>query len=121
MATSNKERRERQRREFWQKHVDAWQHSRMSISAYCAEHGLIESSFRAGQRDLESCDEIPQSTQKSDAVRWVPVHIVATPTASPLELVLPDGLVIRVPSGFDPQTLRRLLSALEGDREVSSC
>lgn len=120
MSNSNKDRRERQRHEFWQQHVDAWQHSGMSISAYCAEHALSESAFCAGQRALENRDEAPRPTD-SEPIRWVPVQIVPMPNASPLELVLTDGRVIRVPSNFDPQALRRLLSALEEDREVSSC
>lgn len=120
MSTTRKAHREWQRSKFWQQHLDAWQRSGMSISAYCAEHALSESAFRAGQRALESRDEAPRPTE-SVPIRWVPVQIVPTPNAAPLELVLTDGRVIRVPSGFDPQALRRLLTALEEGREVSSC
>jgi hypothetical protein len=120
MSTSRKADREWQRHKFWQQHIDAWQRSGKSISTYCAEQALSESSFRAGKRALESRDEAPPTTD-AVPIRWVPVHIVPTSNAAPLELVLTDGRVIRVPSGFDPQALRRLLTALEEDKEVSSC
>jgi hypothetical protein len=47
---------------------------------------------------------------------FVPVTITATP--APLEVVLRDGRVVRVPALFDAATLRQLLGVLA---EAPSC
>jgi len=50
-------------------------------------------------------------------IRPEPIPVVIgspdAPTAPPLELVLADDRRIRVPTGFDPATLHRLLDTLE--------
>ena len=49
----------------------------------------------------------------------VPPRAVPAPTAAaPIELVLPDGSVVRVPPSFDAPTLTRLLGVL---REARAC
>ena len=51
---------------------------------------------------------------------FLPVTILPDPTPSStdspshLELILPNGRRIAVAAGFDPQTLRRLIAAVEG-------
>jgi hypothetical protein len=51
---------------------------------------------------------------------FLPVAILPDPTPSitdppaHLELILPNGRRIAVAPGFDPQTLRRLIAAVEG-------
>ena len=55
------------------------------------------------------------SPATSPPVTFLPVHIRPEPTAPspPLELVLPRGLCLRIPPGFDPDALRDLLALLE--------
>ncbi len=49
----------------------------------------------------------------------VPPRAAPAPTvAAPIELVLPDGSVVRVPPSFDASTLTRLLDVL---RETRAC
>ena len=52
--------------------------------------------------------------------RFLPVHVVDTvepPTRAvpPIEIALPNGRVVRVASGFDPQMLERVLSIVSED------
>ena len=67
----------------------------------------------------------------SATVTFLPVRVAAappsrsaspplppTPSAAPIELVLPDGAVVRVPPSFDPTSLARLLDVL---REARAC
>ena len=42
----------------------------------------------------------------------MPLRLAASACA--LELVLPDGLAVRLPPGFDEDSLRRLLALLRG-------
>lgn len=41
------------------------------------------------------------------------VRPVTTGSASTFELALPDGRVVRIAAGFDPEDLRRLLAVLD--------
>ena len=47
-------------------------------------------------------------------VRVVDLEAVSPRPAPPIEIVLPTGPIVRVPSGFDPRTLGHVLAVLEG-------
>ena len=47
-------------------------------------------------------------------VRVVDLEVVSPRPAPPIEILLPTGMIVRVPSGFDPRTLGHLLAVLEG-------
>ena len=49
----------------------------------------------------------------SAAPAFVPVSVTPPPVIAAIELVLPGGMTLRVPAGFDEATLTRLLCALE--------
>jgi hypothetical protein len=62
-----------------------------------------------------------RSTRTTTA-RFVPVRVTPAPTRSiPLELVLASGRVVRVPCGFDADTLRQLLAVLHNLPEDALC
>jgi hypothetical protein len=44
----------------------------------------------------------------------VDLEAVSLRPAPPIEIVLPTGLIVRAPSGFDPRTLGDVLAVLEG-------
>jgi len=100
------ERKERQ----WQRRIDQWRASGLSVRAFCARHGLAQASFYAWRRVLER--------RTAEQPAFVPVQVVADATpagqASALEVVIADGRVVRVAPGFDAATLRQLLAVLEG-------
>ena len=116
---------------YWRTRVRQWRRSGLSVRDFCAEHGLSEPSFYAWRRTLAARD--------AEAVRLVPVRIVAEGGASPqsadpsrgaagretvsaqegLELVLGGGRVLRIGPGFDAATLRRVLPLLEEGRPCS--
>jgi hypothetical protein len=55
------------------------------------------------------------------ASAFLPVRVVQDvakpiPEKSPIEILLPAGLTVRVTKGFDPQALDAVLSVLEGRR-----
>ena len=47
-------------------------------------------------------------------VRVADLEAVSPRPAPPIEIVLTTGPIVRVPSGFDPSTLGRVLAVLEG-------
>jgi hypothetical protein len=98
------ERTERQ----WQRWIDQWRTSGLSVRAFCARHGLTTASFYNWRRVLER--------RAAEQVVFAPVEVVADTLpirTSVLEVVLTDGRVVRVAPGFDAATLRQLLGVLE--------
>lgn len=93
--------------QFWREVVAAWHRSGLSVRAFCAERGLAEPSFYGWRRELarraQDCAKLPRSP------RLVPVRVV--PEAA-LEVVLPTGVVVRVPAGANPATVAQLVAAL---------
>jgi hypothetical protein len=105
--------RDPRKEQHWRRYLQLWQHSNLTVRDFCDRHHLGEASFYAWRRLLRQRDAV--------AAPFVAVHVIPDeqpPPASPLEVVLADGRCIRVPIGFDPVTLQRLLAILE---EASPC
>ena len=47
-------------------------------------------------------------------VRLIDLEAIPARPSPPIEVVLPTGPTVRVPSGFDPRTLGQVLAVLEG-------
>ena len=104
---SRDERKERQ----WRRWIELWRASGLTIRAFCARHRLATHNFYAWRRTLEQ--------RGIDQGLFVPVQVVAdTPpvTTTTLEVVVTEGLTVRVAPGFDPPTLRQLLALLQEGR-----
>lgn len=92
----------------WQRWIQLWQSSGLTVRAFCARHRLAEPRFYAWRRLLRQ--------RQRPVTRFVPVHVRATPepaTDQVLEVVLADGRRLRVPPGFDAATLRQVLAVLQ--------
>ena len=106
--------RDRRKERYWRRVLRQWLRSGQGVRAYCWEHGLSEACFFAWRRTIEERDqgaERPRPGPRPGLPRFVSVTVTAS--ASPLEVVLADGRVVRVPAGFDAATLRQLLAVLE--------
>jgi hypothetical protein len=90
---------------FWRDLIDRWKASGQSVAAFCAAHRVSQATFYAWRRRL--------ATRAQAAARpapaFAPVHIVPDPIT---EVVLPSGLIVRIPVGTDPTALARLVAAL---------
>ena len=102
-------RRNQAREQFWRDTVAAWRQSGQSVRAFCAARGVSEATFFARRRELIDRAPLPQPT--APAPQFVPVKVVPDPTA---EVVLPGGLIVRVPVTVDPAAVARLVAALGG-------
>lgn len=116
--------RDRGKERFWRRTLRQWRRSGQSIRDFCAERRLSEPSFFAWRRTIAEREEqvdspkgrvgTARNQQRSEAKPvFIPVHVEPTTPAPLLEVVLGQGRVIRVPSGFDAATLRQLLVVLE--------
>ena len=80
--------------------------SGLSIRAFCERRRLNEANFYAWRRELVRRDS---GRAKIAAPTFVPVQV--TPSAA-IEVLLPAGLVVRVPAGADGDLAVRLVAAL---------
>jgi hypothetical protein len=99
---------------FWRQTLQQWRKSGLTVRAFCRLQDLPEPSFYFWRRALDDRDR--------DTPAFVPVQVVPEPepaaedSRSALELLLAHGRVLRIPAGFDADTLRRLLALLEEGR-----
>jgi transposase len=116
-------------REVWAKRVERWKDSGLSAKEFAAELDVSPKSltfWRWKLRQGETASDAPsteRSKQESIRRRESPqrfLQLVASSPASPngtaLELVIKDGLTLRVAPGFDEPTLLRLVGLLGGAR-----
>lgn len=96
-----------QREQFWRDVVSGWRRSGQTVRAYCAEVEVSEPSFYAWRRTLGERER--QRSERRTGPTLVPVRVV--PDAV-LEVVLPTGLIVRVPGGADAQAVAKLVAAL---------
>ena len=101
---------------FWSGHVAAWRRSGQRRREYCVAQGLREGTFNWWVAQL-------QRTASAPPVHFLPVEVVEPePVAAPVTgraglsgVVLhgPGGWAVELVQGFDTDTLRRALDALE--------
>jgi len=89
--------------EQWAQWIDRQRRSGTSVAGFCARHGLAVSSFHRWRRRLAAVE----------ASTFVEVA-TAMPTGDSvvIELLLPNGVVAQVRSGFDAALLRQVVEAL---------
>jgi transposase len=93
---------------LWQQRLDRFRNSGLAVAHFCEREGISTASFYTWRRRLQADPTPPDS----DTPRLVPVRVVIPPASAPVELVLPTGLVLRLPPDTDPDWLRRLLPLL---------
>jgi transposase len=99
--------------QFWRDAIAAWKESGQTVTAFCAARGIGESTFFAKRRALarrERSPEAPASPAPSPS--FAAVRVIPDPT---VEIVVPGGVVLRVPVGADAAAVARLVVALRGE------
>jgi len=92
---------------FWRDLIERWKASGQSVAAFCAAHRVSQATFYTWRKRLTNRT---RGTTPS-APAFAPVRVVADPMA---EVVLQNGLIVRVPATTDPATVARLVAALGG-------
>jgi len=114
--------RDRRKEQLWRRLVREQAQSGRSVREFCDARDLAESAFYFWRRELKSRDvkegRIETRASAVSSASAAPLFAAVTVSgaeapSSVLEIVLASGLRVRVPAGFDPQTLRELLSLLE--------
>ena len=116
-------------RKYWVQQSQAYKRSGLSFKKFCRSQGLPTSSFHRWFRRLQSEGAleggcfIPVEVEESHVMFVAedlapPVSVDSPlgeelPEASPdLKLALGNGVVLTIPKGFDPFTLRQIVEVL---------
>lgn len=87
-------------------HIEAWQNSGLTKSAYCRQHGLNIKTFGRWCR-------LARHAADTRELPLIPVQLQAEPTASELlSLRLPQGQVLEIPGRVSPHWLGEWLRCL---------
>jgi transposase-like protein len=91
----------------WRQLIERQAGGGLPVGAFCARHHLAVSTFFAWRRRLaaEAESSFVELTTE-EAAREL------TPASAQLEVLLPDGLAVRVTAGFDAGLLRQVIEAL---------
>jgi hypothetical protein len=92
---------------FWRDLINLWRASGQSVAAFCAAQRVSQATFYSWRKRLGV--RSPRTAAPTSA--FAPIRVVPDPTA---EVILPTGLVVRVPVGTDPAAVARLVAALGG-------
>lgn len=93
--------------EFWKPHIDGWRDSGLNQAAYCRQHGLDLRRFGYWRRTLQP------ARAAASLPALVPIVVADAPSVDDrVEVHLPNGLQVRLPTGLDPTRLVPLIRAL---------
>jgi hypothetical protein len=90
----------------WVERLERFAAGPHTVVAFCAAEGVSQSNFYLWRRRLT---QLPTSTPKVVAIRVEPPLTPATP----IELALPSGTVVRFPADARPELLVAILHGLE--------
>ena len=91
----------------WAERLARFHSGTHNVAAFCAAEGVSESNFYLWRRRLAR----PDPPASAPAV--VPMRITPSP-ATPIELALPSGAVVRFPADTRPDLIAAVLRGLEG-------
>jgi len=106
-------RRDPARARRWGEHVAQQGSSGLSVRGYCAAEGLKESSFHYWKRELRLRQAESKGLGPCSGV-FAEVALRMPGWDGGIEVVLAGERRLRVARDFDAETLRRVVSALEG-------
>ncbi len=111
---------------FGRAHLDGWRRSDLNQREYCALHGLPLKRFRWKQERAPAAKtettflpvtltEAPEQSPEASQSLPGPAPVIVERSAPGIEVELIGGRRVRFERDADPETVRRLVSLLEGE------
>ena len=109
----------------WNAILNDFRRSGLTHAEFCRDREVSLHTFRKrlyGQKALAPAVGCKGDSVLLEPTRFLPVtlepdgDLPPVPPADPLAIILPGGRRIAVGEGFDPETLRRLIDAIEPGR-----
>ena len=98
----------------WQQRLESQKSSGLSIEVYCLQEGVARSSFYRWQRQLKDGvpaalleEEVDRRRAESGEATFLPISL----KASPVEIELPNGGIVRLPLGVGQAALVAVIEA----------
>jgi hypothetical protein len=88
----------------WQELIRQQEQSKLSVSAFCRQHGFSDQSFYNWRKRLAAVEPV--------RFALVEAHPSGADRFAPLELILASGERLRIAPGADATTLRTVLNVL---------
>ena len=117
-ATEKRVVREKASPEVWRERVERWKSSGLQAKEFAASENLSPRSLAWWHWQLQRRSEVPaiakrtrRSKKRPASMSFVPV-VVRAAEATPMEIVLPGEIRVRIDVGFDEATLLRLVRTL---------
>ena len=97
----------KEKRKFWEDHVEAWQHSGLTQAEYCRQNNLKNHRWWYWRKRI-SC------SAETD-VTFVPLHFSSSKISrAGISVVTPNGYRIVCDTGVDFSKLRQLILTVRG-------
>jgi hypothetical protein len=106
----------------WSKRVERWQESGLTAKEFAAELDVSPNSLtfwkwklgreRSAPKAAATSTVKPNDVTTLQFLQLVPTHADAPNSSVSLEVVIRRDVVVRVPRGFDEETLTRVVRAL---------
>jgi len=109
MAVQKRKSQATKKQAFWKSHLKSWEQSDMLQAEYCRVHKLKPKSFTYWKGKYYKKD-VPQAIVPINFLR----EINSKPEYSALKLIVKKEFEIEVNDGFNPVTLKQLISVLGG-------
>jgi hypothetical protein len=112
---------------FWRDALRRREASGLSVREFCARHKLAEAAFYSWRAEIQRRDRAMKAASLTAAPpvgrpKFLPVAMTNGAAASPLEIALPSGVVLRIGRDCDRKTLRTVLGAvLRNKAEAPVC
>jgi len=99
----------------WQQRLEGFRESGLSVDVFCLQEGVSKSTFHRWTKQLK--EGIPESmrTEAAEREQTEPAEAVFMPItlkASPVEIELPNGGVVRLPLGVGQAVLVEVIRAV---------
>jgi hypothetical protein len=99
--------------ERWRQRLLRFDRSDLSVVAFCAHEAISVPSFYGWRKRLRPQQSARPTQTAADLPRLVPIRIATSTTpATPVELLLPGGVLLRLPTGCDLNFVRSLVQTL---------